>query len=157
MIPDVEITSDVLEVESVSAVNYSEKSLAELIRLFEDLAKSEDRMKLSKEAESIKAAFYKRLAKEKSEAGLTSVDVIPDAVDVEGEEELSKDDAASDNPFSEIEKVFKYIYNEYRKERAEYNRQLEKEREDNLALKETVIAELKALLEKQEDVGEVFP
>ena len=56
-----------------------------------------------------------------------------------------------------MEKGFKELYNAYKKERAEYNRQLEKEREQNLALKEAVIADLKALLEKQEDVNATFP
>ena len=163
MIPDVELTSDVAEaVETVPAVNYSEKTLAELVKLFEELAQNEERMKMSKEAEAIKAAFYKRLAKEKAEAGITSVDIIPDEVVEETAVEDSEVPAEADaaevaNPFVEIEKGFKEIYNKYRKERAEYNRQLEKEREQNLALKEAVIADLKALLEKQEDVNETFP
>ena len=163
MIPDVELTSDVAEaVETVPAVNYSEKTLAELVKLFEELAQNEERMKMSKEAEAIKAAFYKRLAKEKAEAGITSVDIIPDEVVEETAVEETEVPAEADaaevaNPFVEIEKGFKEIYNKYRKERAEYNRQLEKEREQNLALKEAVIADLKALLEKQEDVNETFP
>ena len=163
MIPDVELTSDVAEaVETVPAVNYSEKTLAELVKLFEELAQNEERMKMSKEAEAIKAAFYKRLAKEKAEAGITSVDIIPDEVVEETAVEEAEVPAEADaaevaNPFVEIEKGFKEIYNKYRKERAEYNRQLEKEREQNLALKEAVIADLKALLEKQEDVNETFP
>ena len=163
MIPDVELTSDVAEaVETVPAVNYSEKTLAELVKLFAELAQNEERMKMSKEAEAIKAAFYKRLAKEKAEAGITSVDIIPDEVVEETAVEEAEMPAEADaaevaNPFVEIEKGFKEIYNKYRKERAEYNRQLEKEREQNLALKEAVIADLKALLEKQEDVNETFP
>ena len=48
----------------------SGKSLAELAGLFEELSKKEDRMKLYKEAEAIKSAFYKRLLKEKTDAGL---------------------------------------------------------------------------------------
>ena len=51
-------------------VNYAEKTLAELSGLFESLSESVDRMKRSKEAEAIKSAFYKRLSKEKAEAGL---------------------------------------------------------------------------------------
>ena len=46
MIPDVEMTSDVPE----------KKSLAELVKQFEELVQNEDRMKMSKEAEAIKAA-----------------------------------------------------------------------------------------------------
>ena len=80
IIPDVELTSDVVLAETVenaeSAVNYSEKTLAELIQLFEELAQSEERMKMSKEAEAIKSAFYKRLQKEKAEALLFVVETI---------------------------------------------------------------------------------
>jgi hypothetical protein len=124
IIPDVDMTSDVPE----------KKSLAELVRQLEELVQNEDRMKMSKEVESVKAAFYRTLAKDKAEA--------------ENPEDAS---------FVEIENVFKEIYNSYKKERSEYNRQLEKEAEENLALKEAVIADLKALVEKQEDVNETFP
>ena len=146
MIPDVEIASDVLDAESVenteAALNYLEKTLAEIVKLFEELLANEDRLKMSKEAEALKAAFYRRLQKEKAEAGLQVV---------EGE------DVTVENPFSAIEQGFKELYNNYRKERAEFNKALEKEREANLALKEAVIADLKALLEKQEDVNATFP
>ncbi len=166
IIPDVDLTSDVPEsVESVieevavPAVNYSEKNLAELVRLFEELVQNEDRMKMSKEAEAIKSAFYKRLQKEKADAGLLVQEVVEEAVEDAAEEVVTEENAevVSENPFVEIERGFKEIYNRYRKERAEYNRELEKEREQNLALKEAVIADLKALLEKQEDVNETFP
>ena len=161
IIPDVVSASDVVVAEPVEttepAVNYSEKNLAELIRLFEELVQNEERMKMSKEAEAIKAAFYKRLLKEKAEAGIVTAAT---AVDVDEDEEVAEapvEDTVSENPFAEIERGFKDLYNRYKKERAEYNRQLEKEREENLAKKEAVIADLKALLEKQEDVNATFP
>ena len=158
IIPDVEITSDVAVAEAVEitepAVNYSEKTLAELVALFEELAGNEERMKMAKEAEAIKAAFYKRLAKEKADAGIAAVEV---AAEESEEADVLEEDSITTNPFIEIERGFKEIYASYKKERAEYNRQLEKEREHNLALKEAVIADLKALLEKQEDVNATFP
>ena len=135
-------------------VNYAEKNLAELVKLFEELVQDEERMKKSKEAETIKAAFYKRLQKEKAEAGYEAPEV--EAEEIEEVEE-AVETAVSENPFAEIERGFKELYNTYRKERADYNKQLEKEREHNLALKEAVIADLKALLEKQEDVNATFP
>ena len=58
IIPDVEITSDVPE----------KKTLAELIGQLEEIVKHEDRMKMSKEVEAIKAAFYRTLAKDQAEA-----------------------------------------------------------------------------------------
>ncbi len=164
--PGVELTPDVPEsVESViaetvemtePAVNYSEKTLAELVKLFEELVQNEERMKMSKDAEAIKSAFYKRLQKEKADAGLV-IEPVAEVEDTEDAELPAAEETVSANPFAEIERGFKAIYNTYRKERAEYNRQLEKERENNLALKEAVIADLKALLEKQEDVNATFP
>ena len=143
IIPDV-IASDVPE--AVEA-----KNLAEIVQLFEALAGDEDRMKKSKDAEALKAAFYKRLHKEKAEAGMTPSEI------VESEEDVAVEEPVSDNPLIEIEKGFKELYNKYKAEKAEYNRQLEKEREDNLAVKEAVIADLKNLIEKQEDVNATFP
>ena len=158
IIPDVELTSDVVVAEPVAneepAVNYSELTLAELVKLFEELVQNEERMKMSKEAEAIKAAFYKRLQKEKADAGLVS-EPVAETEETETEE-APVEETASENPFVEIEKGFKDLYNKYKKERAEYNRQLEKEREQNLALKEAVIADLKALIDKQEDVNQTF-
>ena len=159
IIPDVEMTPDVAE----SNVNYSEMTLAELVNAFEQLAGNEERMKMSKEAEAIKSAFYKRLLKEKAEAGLSVEPMQEDSSEEtaeevqEGTEPVVAEESISDNPFAEIERGFKALYNKYRKERAEYNRQLEKEREENLVMKQAVIEDLKALLEKQEDVNATFP
>ena len=155
IIPDVEIASDVLVDEAVeiaeASVNYSEKTLAELVALFEELMQNEERMKMSKEAEAIKAAFYKRLQKEKADAGYAA----PEAVAEDEAEDVPE--VVQDSPFAAIEAGFKEQYNIYKKERAAYNKELEKEREANLAQKEAVIADLKALLEKQEDVNATFP
>ena len=157
---DVPETVEIVEVEDVnevveSTVNWSEKNLAELVKAFEELVQNEERMKMSKEAEAIKAAFYKRLLKEKADAGYNVTEPVEDAdqENVEAEAEVE----TADNPFAEIEKGFKQLYNSFKRERAEFNRQLEKERENNLALKEAVIADLKTLLEKQEDVNATFP
>ena len=138
-------------------VNFAEKTLAELSELFEKLGTGLERVKRSKEAEAIKSAFYKRLSKEKADAGLGTVD--EPAVDAPVEEAVpaENDDNVRNNPFDVIEAGFKSLYNDYKKERAEFNRQLEKEREDNLAAKQGVIEELRTLVEKQEDVGSSFP
>ena len=90
IIPDV-IASDVPE--TVEAT-----TLAELVQLFEKLACDEDRMAKYKEAEAIKAAFYKRLHKEKAEAGMSASEI------VESEED-SAEDAVSENPLLIIHKI----------------------------------------------------
>ena len=166
IIPDVIIASDVPEtVENViveeaaeNHVSYSEKTLAEIVRLFEELMADEERMKRSKDAEALKSAFYKKLQKEKFDAGLTATDIVPAEQPAEEQEVVEEAaEAVSENPFAEIEKGFKALYNGYRKEKADYNKQLDKEREENLAAKEQVIADLKSLIEKQEDVNATFP
>ena len=151
-----------------TVVNYAEKTLAELSGLFQSLSESVDRMKRSKEAEAIKSAFYKRLSKEKADAGLA------DAVEEPTEEMPAEEPAAApaeapaeapaaeegkgiENPFTAIEAGFKSLYNNYKKERAEYNRQLDAEREDNLVKKQAVIEELKALIEEQGEMRDAFP
>lgn len=179
--PEVIKTSDVAEnaevkntVENVvekaeevveQVVNYAEKSLSELTSLFEELMSDEARMKRIKEAEAIKAAFYKKLSKEKEEAGFSGGVEEPgeeiSAVEQVAEEEAKAAPAESDpekvNPFEAIESGFKSLYNKFRKERAEFNRQLDEERSENLAKKQAVVEELKALVEKQEDVSASFP
>ena len=171
------------EAEKVEELpDFTGKSLAELAGLFEDLMKKEDRMKRYKEAEAIKSAFYKRLLKEKTDAGYEADVVEPSSRLPEDETAASEETASveeapagaetasekaeapvenaaavSENPFAEIERGFKALYNKFKKERAEYNREQEKEREHNLELKKAVIDDLKALLEKQEDVNATFP
>ena len=161
-IPEEEkITSDVLEnneTEEVEQVNLADKTLAELSELFQKLGSGIERVKRSKEAEAIKSAFYKRLSKEKADAGLAPVEE-PSASEIEKDAaaDVSVEEGKVENPFEALENGFKSLYNDYKKERAEFNQQLEKERADNLAAKEAVIEELKALVEKQEDVSATFP
>ena len=155
IIPGAEITPDV--VETVESVNYSEMSLAELAAAFEELAKSEDRLRRTKEADAIKSAFYKKLSKSKAEAGLAPSEEPADTDEEPAAEVVPAEETSASNPFAAIEEGFKTFYNAYKKERAEYNKKIEAEREGNLKEKQAVIDDLKALLEKQEDVNVTFP
>ncbi|MBR1893628.1 MAG: DUF349 domain-containing protein [Bacteroidales bacterium] len=158
------VQPDVAEVkEEKTFVNYAEKTLAELTGLFQELLQDIDRLKKSKEAEAIKSAFYKKLSKEKAEAGVEGAVEEPSA-DEEVVEEAPVAAASQPegepekvNPFVAIEEGFKSLYLTYKKERAEYNREQEKEREENLAAKQQVIEDLKALVDTQEDVSSSFP
>lgn len=121
--------------------DYQGKSLSELVASLQEVAASDDRMNLYKKVEAIKAAFYKKLQKEKENAQLKAEEVLEDAA----------------NPFLAIEEGFKEVYAQYKKERAQYNEKMEQERKHNLELKKQVIEDLKALIEKQEDVNATFP
>lgn len=134
-------------------------SLAELSDLFDKLSQADDRMKRYKEAEAIKSAFYKRPSKEKAEAGLgAKVDEPSSREDVVEEvAPVTQTLEVKDNPFEAMETAFKGVYANYKKERSEYNRQQDAQREDNFAKKQAVIEDLKNLVEKQEDVNSTFP
>ena len=151
-----EEVKEVVEEVKEAVVNYGEKTLAELSGLFQELTESADRMKRSKEAEAIKSAFYKRLSREKAEAG---EDAAVDEPDAETVEEVTAEPQENEiqSPFAAIEAGFKSLYNAYKKERAEYNRQLDAEREDNLVKKQAIIEDLKALVEEQGDMKDAFP
>ncbi len=151
-----EVKETVEEEVKEAVVNYGEKTLAELSGLFQELTESADRMKRSKEAEAIKSAFYKRLSREKAEAG---EDAAVDEPDAETVEEVTAEPQENEiqSPFAAIEAGFKSLYNAYKKERAEYNRQLDAEREDNLVKKQAIIEDLKALVEEQGDMKDAFP
>ena len=145
--------------EAEAPADLGNLSLAELSDLFDKLSQADDRMKRYKEAEAIKSAFYKRLSKEKSEAGLgAKVDEPSSREDVVEEvAPVTQTLEVKDNPFEAMETAFKGVYANYKKERAEYNRQQDAQREDNFAKKQAVIEDLKNLVEKQEDVNSTFP
>ena len=149
-------TADVVQEVKETAVNYADKNLAELTELFQSLKDSEDRMKRSKEAEAIKSAFYKRLSKEKADAGEEDTVEEPDENTLEVESTVPLQ-SRSLSPFAAIEAGFKSLYVEYKKERAEYNKQQDTLREENLAAKQAIIEELKALVEDPGDMKDAFP
>ena len=151
-----------------TVVNFGEKTLAELSAMFQELSESVDRMKRSKEAEAIKSAFYKRLGREKAEAGEESPIEEPPAVDEQPAEEAAAQPAAlaevpaaeesvSKSPFVAIEEGFKAIYNKYRAERAAYNKEQDAKKEENLEVKLGLIEELKALIEEGGEMKDTFP
>jgi len=142
-----EIVSDVAEkVEGIAdaiqeggekAQNFADKSLAELSAMFSELKDSADSMMRSKEAESIKSAFYRLLFKLKGDN--------------------PESESSIDNPFESVEQNFKALYADYKKARADFNKEQESKREDNLKVKQAVVEELKNLVENCEDASSQFP
>ena len=137
--------------------NLAEMTLAELSARLEEILADENKMQRAKEVEAVKSAFYRRLSREKAEAGLAPTVDEPSSRDEVPAEEPAAAPAPADNPFAVLEEGFKALYTSYKKERAQYNRELDKEREENLVKKQAVIEDLKALIEKQEDVSATFP
>lgn len=123
-------------------VDYSEKSLSELLSIFEQMIQKGDQQMLYKNAEPIKAGFYKVLRKEKIASGLF---VEPGM----GQQQS--------NPFEEVEKAFKDLYAQYKSSRASFNQEMQAKKEENLAEKTKIIESINALLEKAEDVNHTLP
>ncbi|MBO6172651.1 MAG: DUF349 domain-containing protein [Bacteroidales bacterium] len=154
----VEAVEETVEAVAEPVVDLGSLSLAELSDMFDRLSQDENRMKRYKEAEAIKSAFYKRLSKEKAEAGLgTKVDEPSSREDVIEEVAQMQPAEVKDNPFEAMEAAFKGVYANYKRERAEYNRQQDAQREENFVQKQAVIEDLKTLVEKQEDISSTFP
>ena len=154
------------------------KSLKEIVETFRNLVENGEIMELNRQAESVKATFYKVLKEEKIASGFVApaaeiaqpagtVESEEAAADTEGTEEdiqpevsaesEAAEDTASANPFIEIERAFKELYNSYRSRRAVYFNNLEKEKQDNLEKKLRIIEEMKELSETTEDLNRTFP
>ncbi|MCI1721099.1 MAG: DUF349 domain-containing protein [Bacteroidales bacterium] len=146
------------EILDGSVVDYSTKSLSEILRLFEEMVERGDQQELYKNADIIKASFYKVLKKEKIASGMF---MQPGSEDAATAGEVKKteegEETVSNNPFAEVERGFKELYAKYKLERASYTKEQEKGKEENLKLKLGIIDEINKLLEKAEDVNHTFP
>lgn len=163
-VPVLETTEEIIEnnqiEEEVSLISeeilhdLANKSLKEIVTLFESLVEKGDQQEMYKYAEPIKAIFYKTLKKEKIAAGF----VVPaEDVAAEAEEAAEVEEKVSENPFAEIERGFKEIFAKYKSLRSVHIQQVEKKKDENLEVKKQIIEELKALVETQEDIVTTFP
>ena len=140
------------ETKMAEVPDYSSMTLGGLTQLLQEMIERGDQQELYKNADVIKAAFYKELRKEKIASGVSIETQSEENTDDQQEEQLSVS-----NPFNEIEKAFKEVYSQYREARANYLQELEKIKEENLAKKLDIIEKIKELLEKAEDVNSTFP
>lgn len=143
-------------VESVfdQEIDYNTKSLKELVDLFNQLLETENHQVIYKNAEVIKATFYKTLKKDKIAGGYAVVENPVLESDVAGEDLQNE---LSQNPFQDIENEFKSIYSKYKSLRATFVQEQDKKKEDNYKEKLAIIEELKTLIEKQDDPNKTFP
>jgi Domain of Unknown Function (DUF349). len=142
--------------ESVNSLdNLQDMNLKEIVQSFQEMLDRGDQQEMYKYADSIKATFYKVLKKEKIAVGYVAISHEESSA---GETPVDSDDVkVSENPFAEIERGFKDLYNRYKVERGAFVQTLEKQKEENLRLKNNIIEGLKELLEKQENLQDTFP
>lgn len=138
--------------------DFSTKTLKEITEIFQQLLGKGDQQELYKYADALKTAFYKILKKEKIAAGVFETPAVAvEKNQSEGEGSGNDLEQVSANPYVEIERGFKEMYASYRQSRAEYLRNLENTKEENLKKKLQIIEELKELVERAEDVNSTFP
>ena len=132
------------DADSLSAPSaYDNLPRAALIEKLSELLKEKPVQELKGEVEAVKVAFYKKLTQER-EAQLQKF------IDEGGEREAF---AAPDDG---LEATLKTLFAQYKKMRAVLAAKMEKEREDNLAKKQVIIAELQQLFERHDDFNKVF-
>ncbi len=171
------------EAEPEKEIDFSSKSIKELVDSLKEYIDGADMRSLNKYAEVIKACFYKTLKKEKAEAGFdeeaaaaaaaanaaeaaadaaeaaetASAEAPAEAEQQGGAGEAESAEAASTNPFAEVERGFKALYGKYRTMRAEFMNEQNQKREENFEAKSKILQELKSLAENPGDLGAAYP
>jgi hypothetical protein len=139
--------------EEHSTLKYIHLEKEELLDVFRKLLETQTIEVLRREAEAIKSTFYKFVNQEQKKKSPEEETADTPQPDPATEEQPLDTKAVPD----QLEEQFKALYNEYKRRRAEYTQQLEAQKEQNLVVKQGIIDELKALLEKQEDINHTFP
>ncbi len=162
-------------------IDFSDKSLKELVDSLKEFIDEADIRKLNKYAEVIKACFYKTLKKEKIATGFDEAAekaVKASLADIPSDEPLAEtaseaasateepapeaagapaEETAATNPFAEIERGFKELYGKYRAMRAEFLNEQNTKREENFEIKSKILQELKSLVEDPGDLSAAYP
>ncbi len=150
-------------VEHDQEIDFSVKSIKELVDSLKEYVDNSDIRSLNKYAEVIKACFYKTLKKEKIAMGFDEAaakDVVLEgepAAAPAAEEAQAEENTASTNPFAEIERGFKALYGKYRVMRADFMNEQNRKREENYEAKSKILQELKALVEEPGDLSAAYP
>jgi hypothetical protein len=128
---------------SEEELDYSALTEVELINQFRDLLENHNFMKIHKKVDLIKSNFYK-----KHKANLQAQK--KDFIDNGGfEEEFKPDPDPYENDLKELMSL-------YRSKKAQHNKQLEAEKEENLKKKYEIIEEIKNLVNREESINKTF-
>nr|WP_321451882.1 DUF349 domain-containing protein [uncultured Carboxylicivirga sp.] len=115
----------------------------ELVKRLKDVLKNYPVEKIKDEVEAIKAAFYKKHKAELEDLKRKFVET------GEAEENFAP-------PVDSLEIDLKHMLQEFKARRAEFNRRLEEERQNNYQAKLDVIEAIKELINGQESLNETF-
>ncbi|QKG79700.1 DUF349 domain-containing protein [Tenuifilum thalassicum] len=131
------------EEDDEPSVDYSNMSKDELVQALKDLIYNRPIQKIRQKVESIKSVFYRKHRAE--------IDKLKKEF-VEGGGDIEQFTLPEDNAELQIKELLKL----YRQKRAQYNAQIEEEKQKNLALKQEVIEKIKELVNSTEPVGKIY-
>jgi len=124
-------------------LDYSNLSRDELVQTLKDLINNRPIQKIRQKVESLKSIFYRKQRAEVEKLRKEFVDAGGDP-----EQFTLPDDIA--------EMQFKELLKQYRTKRAQYNSQLEEQKQHNLELKLQVIEKIKELVNSTDPVGKIY-
>jgi len=136
--------------EELTPVNNADLSIDELISKIDLLAENENPYTVSKEVEVLKSIFYLKLKSE------TKVEKEEEKIIDSTEEETSEESPKEERTLHPHEIKFKQAYGKYKKIKFEYRKNREKEEEENLKIKKTIIEDIDKLTEEDESIKKTF-
>lgn len=146
--PDKQIVQDVVErdtkhSENDISIDYNLEDIDRLLSVTQDLINRDDILSVSKEIETIKAAFYKKINIEK-----------------QASKESFLNDGGEESEFEPLispeEKAFKELLIIFRKKKANKREQIEADYAKNLTVKNNIIVEIEALISSKENIKDTF-
>ncbi|MFC2152763.1 DUF349 domain-containing protein, partial [Bacteroidota bacterium] len=143
LVNEVSEVKDIQIKEQAVGVDYNKLSREDLVKELSEVIDQNPINNIRREVEAIKASFYKKqkaINEQKRKDFLAEDGIIEDFAPVE----------------DPLETELKELFKRYRRLKAEYNRQLETVKEDNLQIKYEIIEELKELVNKDESIGDTF-
>lgn len=130
-------------IESENETDYSVFSKEELVTKLNDLLNNGDVLQIKNEVETIRAIFYKKHRQDIEEIKAKFIEDGGDLKDFQPQE-------------NSTEETFKELYKNFKEKRADINKKLENEKEDNLKKKYQIIEEIKELINKEESLNKTF-
>ena len=135
--------SDNDDEEVIEKVDYSQFNKEELINILSDKLENLPVSELKSSVDNIKAVFYKKYKLE--------IEELRKAFMAEG-----GDPAEFVFEVDPLEETFKELLNKYKSLKADFNKNIELEKENNLKMKYVIIEEIKALINGQESLNKTF-
>lgn len=130
-------------IEDLDAIDYAALTKQGLLDTLEKIAARADVHKCKTYVDYIKTLFYKQVNAEVEQAREKHIQNGNDPKDFRA-------------PADPQEETFKQLYDLYRDKRNKYNEQIEQEKQNNLRLKQEIVAKIENLISSQDNINHTF-